>query len=57
MVNQLCSVTVRCVILFKLHNFSEPHFPHQHSGILSLPHKTHRVAMRSKWARNGTRPL
>lgn len=32
-----------CVMLFKLHNFSEPHLLHLHSGILSLLYKTQRV--------------
>lgn len=31
---------VGCVTFCKLHNFSEPHFLHLHSGIISLLHRT-----------------
>lgn len=38
------SATCGCVTLFKMHHFSEPY-------------KTHRAAMRSKWAKDGARDL
>lgn len=38
------SATCGCVTLFKMHYFSEPH-------------KTHRAAMSSKWAKDGAKGL
>lgn len=32
-----------CVTFCKLYNFSEPHFPHLHSEIITLLHQTHKV--------------